>query len=67
MKTYGGVEVQIHVFLTRPLYPQGKKPRYPLDRRLGRPRSQSGCGGDEKNSLPWPGIEPIKDCIAGLN
>jgi hypothetical protein len=22
-------------FTTRPLYPQGKSPRYPLDRRLG--------------------------------
>jgi hypothetical protein len=47
MKMYGGVDVQIQVFLTsalvvvsfmpRPLYPRGKSPRYPLDRRLGQP------------------------------
>jgi hypothetical protein len=29
-------------FTPRPLYPQGKNPWYPLDRRLGGPRSQSG-------------------------
>jgi hypothetical protein len=37
-------------FTTRPLYPQGKSPWYPLDRRLGGPQSRSGCGGEEKNS-----------------
>jgi hypothetical protein len=31
-------------FTSRPLYPQGKSPWYPLDRRLG------GRGGEEKNS-----------------
>jgi len=36
----------------RPPYPQGKRPLYPLDRRLGGPQSQSGCGGEEKNY--WP-------------
>jgi hypothetical protein len=30
----------------RPLYPQGKRPWYPLDRRLGGPQSRSGRGGD---------------------
>jgi hypothetical protein len=50
MKVYGGVGVQIHIFLTtalvgvvsftpRPLYPQGKSPRYPLLRRLDGPRA----------------------------
>jgi hypothetical protein len=29
-------------FTPRPLYPRGKSPRYPLDRRLGGPQSQSG-------------------------
>jgi hypothetical protein len=38
--------------------PQGKSPRYPLDRRLGGPQSRSGRGGEEKNSHPPPGIEP---------
>jgi hypothetical protein len=70
MKTYGGVEVQLHVFLTtaldvgewsalRPghLYPHGKRSRYPLDRRLLGPQSRSGHG-DEKILLPSQGIEP---------
>jgi hypothetical protein len=52
MKTYGGVGIQIHVFLTSaliqgewsasrpgPHYPQGKNP---LDRKLGGPQSLSG-------------------------
>jgi len=29
-----------------------------LDRRLGEPQSRSGCGGEERNSQPPPGIEP---------
>jgi hypothetical protein len=40
------------------LYPQGKSPWYPLDRRLGGPQSHSGRGGEEKNSQPPSGIEP---------
>jgi hypothetical protein len=32
--------------------PPGKDTRYPLDRRLGGPQSQSGRGGEEKNSQP---------------
>jgi hypothetical protein len=45
-------------FTPRPLYPQGKSPWYPLDKRLGEPQSRSGRGGEEKNSQPPPGIEP---------
>jgi hypothetical protein len=45
-------------FTSRPLYPQGKSPWYPLDRRPGGPQSHSGHGGEEKNSQPLPGIEP---------
>jgi hypothetical protein len=40
------------------LYPQGKKPWYQLDRRLGGPQSQSGSSGEEKNSQPLPGFKP---------
>jgi hypothetical protein len=40
------------------LYLQGKSPWYPLDRRLGGPQSQSGHGGEEKNSQPLPGLIP---------
>jgi hypothetical protein len=39
--------------------PPGKEPLvHPLDRRLGRPQSQSGRGGEEKNSQPVLGLEP---------
>jgi hypothetical protein len=30
-----------------------------LDRRLSRPQSQSACSGEEKNSQPLPGLEPL--------
>jgi hypothetical protein len=45
-------------FTPRPLYPQGKSPWYPLDRRLGGPQRQSRRGGEEKNSQALQGIEP---------
>jgi hypothetical protein len=35
-------------FTPLPLYPRGKSPRYPLDRRLGGPQSQSGRRGEVK-------------------
>jgi hypothetical protein len=36
-----------------------------LDRRLGGPQSRSGCGGEEKNSQPLPGLElPIIQPVA---
>jgi hypothetical protein len=43
-------------FTLRPLYPQGKSSRCPLDRRLGEPQSRSGRGGEEKSSQPPLGI-----------
>jgi hypothetical protein len=54
MKTYGGVIVQIHVFLTSALVGREwssscpgrltteEKPQYQLERRLGGPQNQSG-------------------------
>jgi hypothetical protein len=48
-------------FTPRPLYPRGKGPRYPLDRRLSGPQSQSGRRGEEKildhtgTGTPTPG------------
>jgi len=42
----------------QPLYPQGKSPWYPMNRRLGRPQSWSGCGGEETNSQPLLGLKP---------
>jgi hypothetical protein len=44
-------------FTTRSLYPQGKSPWCPLDRRLGGSQSRYGRGGEEKNSQPPPGIK----------
>jgi len=40
-----------------PLYPQGKSPWYPLDRRMGGPQSRFGGDGEEKNSQSLPGLE----------
>jgi hypothetical protein len=52
-------------FTPRPLYPKGKGPWYKLDRRPYGPRSQSGRGGEEKNSQPLPGLEqPIIQSVA---
>jgi hypothetical protein len=61
MKTYGGVDVYIHIFLTSALAvgewsasrpgrftPRGKSARYPLDSMLGGPQSRSGRFGEEK-------------------
>jgi hypothetical protein len=45
-------------FTPRPLYPQGKNPWYPLDRRVGGPQSRSERGGEDKNSKPLQGLEP---------
>jgi hypothetical protein len=39
--------------------PPGKEPWYPLVRRLAGPHSRSGRGGEEKNSQPLPGLEPL--------
>jgi hypothetical protein len=60
MKTYGEVDVYIHIDLISALVggewsasfpgrftPGGKCPRYLLDRRLGGPQSRSGRGGEE--------------------
>jgi hypothetical protein len=41
------------------LYPQGKSPWYPLDRRLGGPQSQPGHSGEETNSLPLLGFKLV--------
>jgi hypothetical protein len=39
-------------FTPRTLYPRGKSPRYPLDRRLGGSQSRSGLFGEEKILYP---------------
>jgi hypothetical protein len=40
------------------LYPQGKSPWYPLDRRLGGPQSWSEHGGEQKSSQVLLGLKP---------
>jgi len=45
-------------FLPWQLYPQGKKPWYPLDKRLGGSQSQSGPGSKERKSQPLLGSNP---------
>jgi hypothetical protein len=65
----GGVEIKLHPFSTsaldgvvsfthRSLYPHGKSPSYPLDRRLGEFQSRGGHGVKEKNSQRMSGLEP---------
>jgi hypothetical protein len=43
-------------FTPQPLYPQGKSPRYPLDKRLSGPQSQPGRLREEK-FLTLPGLD----------
>jgi len=45
-------------FTAQSLYPQGKNPWYPLDRRLGGLQSWYERGDEEKNSQPLPGLKP---------
>jgi len=45
-------------FTPRPLYPQGKSPWYPLDRRLDGPQSRAVLDAVVKRKIPLPGIEP---------
>jgi hypothetical protein len=45
------VSGQLH---DRSLYPQGKSPQYPLDRRLGGPQSRSGHGASQFFSFLRP-------------
>jgi hypothetical protein len=46
------------------LYPRGKKPRYPLDRRLGGPQSRSGARRKilcpyRRSNLDLPIVQPV--------
>jgi hypothetical protein len=45
------------------ILPQGKSPRYPLDRRLVGPQSCSRHGGEEKNSQSPLRIAQLLSCI----
>jgi hypothetical protein len=47
---------RVVIFRPVPLYPRGKGPRYPLDRRLGGAQRRSGRCGEEEN-LALPAIE----------
>jgi len=50
--------MEVVSFTPQSLYPQGKSPWYPLERRLGEPHSCFGHSGKEKNSQPLLGTEP---------
>ena len=65
MEAYGGVDVQVHSFLTSVLdgrgwfsrfgrFTRGKKSRYPLNMRLGGPKTQSEHFAEKNNLLPLP-------------
>jgi len=41
--------------MSQPLYPCGKRPQYPLDRRLFGPQSGSGSGSEEKKCIASAG------------
>jgi hypothetical protein len=63
-KTYWGLELQLHTFLTSALDCgewSASRPCYPLDRRLGGPQRRSERRGEEKKipSLHLLGIEPL--------
>jgi hypothetical protein len=48
-------------FTPRPFYPRGKSPSFPLDRKLGRPQSRRGRGGEEKKlSSPYRESKPSR-------
>ena len=65
MKHVGGAEVQLHSFVTSALdkgewsnsrpdrFTPEKELRYPLNTRLGGPRSRSGRYGEHKNVCPY--------------
>jgi len=69
MKTYWGVAVELHTFLTSTpdgsewsascpdLFTPGIRLQYPLVWQLDGPQSRSKRGDEEKKSLPLAGIE----------
>jgi hypothetical protein len=68
MKTYGG-ELEVTGQLHSPVaLTPGKKPQYPLDRRLGGPQNRSGPSRDEKILDPtgtWTPtlvVQPVAGC-----
>jgi hypothetical protein len=48
-------------FTPRPLYPRGKSPGYPLDRRLGGPQCRSAALPPEKQPLVFEGRACLDD------
>jgi len=65
----GGIAPHIHdlgtkwrwvvSFTIRKLYPQGKSPWYPLDRKLCGPQNQSGHSCQERKSQPLLGLKHL--------
>jgi len=79
MKTYAGVEVKIHIFLTSApdgdawsaSTPQQPYPQYPLSRRPDGFQSRSERGGEEKNFAPTGNgtlaIQPVAQALYWQN
>jgi len=72
MRIYVGVEVQLHSFVTWVLdkgewsasrlscsAPAKRALTTPHAQQAGWCQSQSGCCGEQKNLLPWPGIKTL--------
>jgi hypothetical protein len=47
-----GIRWSVVSFTNRPLYPQGKSPRYPLDGTLRGPHSRSRLSGEKEHLFP---------------
>jgi hypothetical protein len=52
-------------FTSRSLYPRGKSPQWPLDRRLGGPQSRSRGSNLARNILI--SVDPRKGCVVERN
>jgi hypothetical protein len=67
MKTYGGMKVYLHVYLTSALNESewsASHSRYPLDSRTGGPQSLYKCGGKERNLGPYRELNSVIQPIA---
>jgi len=80
MKVYRAANVQLHSSTTsatagwkvisltpRPLFPLGKSPRHPLNRRLGGPQSRSGCFAEISDHSPTVQTRIVQPVVQSLH